>query len=215
MVAIILGGIALYAARGAFAAAATFLITFIASLAAVNYYPLLEKLIVKVHSATVNYADGAAFVATYVIVFILLQYAAMALIEENIKINAVVNGLAGAIFGGLASTLFAGVLVITWFMMPGSVYFKDPDAREPYVTASVDVKFLDVVRFMSNDRISGRVPFDPGSEFLKTRTNKFTIPPKDTFDIRRGADQPSGRRGTAEADNLNLRRRFEEEEQEE
>lgn len=207
--AIIIGGIAIYAVRGAFAAVATFLITFIASLATVNYYPLLEKLIVTIHRATAEYADGAAFLLTYFVVFLLLQYLAIVFLEEHIKINQVVNGFAGAVFGGLASVLFAGVLVVAWFMLPGSMYFKDTDAKEPGVAASVDVRLLEVVRFMSNDRIPGRAPFDPGGAFLRTRTNKYATPPTERD---RGDRWQRPSTGTGSMRNLNLDRQPEEDE---
>lgn len=207
--AIILGGIALYAVRGAFSAAATFLITFIASLATVNYYPLLEKLLVKIHRGTAEYADAAAFLLTYFILFLLLQYLAIIFLEEHIKINNVVNGFAGAIFGGLACVLFSGVLAVAWFMLPGSMYFKDAKAKEPSVAASVDAKLLDVVRFMSNDRIPGNVPFDPGGTFLRTRTNKYRTPPAE-----RGPEPGWRRTGTSDASDLNLSRRPADEDEE-
>ncbi len=53
---LIVGGTVLYAKRGAFSAVATFLIAIIATLAAFNYYPLVERLLLKIQG-TGEYAD--------------------------------------------------------------------------------------------------------------------------------------------------------------
>ena len=169
--------VGLYARRGAFAAVATFLITFIAALAAVNYYPLAEWALLKIHRDTAAYADGVGLLLAYFIVFLLLQYLAIIFIEENIKLNAIVNGLVGAVFGGMAAVLFAGILTIGWFMLPGSMYYKSGEKEVPNVAGGVDEKLLTVVRFMANDRINGKIAFDPAHDFMRTMTNKYAAAP--------------------------------------
>ena len=159
-------------------AVATFLITFVATLMTFNYYTLVERLVLKVNVHTAAYADGVALLLTYFASFLLLQYIAILLFDEYININPIVNGLAGAVFGALACTMFTGILVIAWLMLPGSVYFRDPDLEGAKVTGSVDEKVLTVVRFVANDRIKGKVPFDPEHVFMRVVTNKFVKPPK-------------------------------------
>ncbi len=177
--------IGLFARRGAFAGVATFLITFISSLAAFNYYPLIQSLLVRIHSDTALYADAVALLLCYFLVFVILQYLALEFLEENIQLNALVNSIAGAAFGGMAAILFSGVLVIAWFMLPGSVYYRSDEVAEPNVWANADEQVLSVVRFMANERIPGQSPFDPAQEFMRTRTNKFVPrPPDSAYDPR-------------------------------
>jgi len=195
-VAVIVFSIGLYTRRGAFAAVATFLITFIAALAAVNYYPLIERLILMIHRDTAAYADGIALLLTYLLVFLVLQYLAIVFLEENINLNPIVNGLAGAIFGGLSGVLFSGLLVIAWFMLPGSIYYRPDQEDGPKVAAGVDEKLLSVVRFMANDRIGGEAPFDPAHDFMRTATNKFAEKPSESAETPRGpAAREPGRGG--------------------
>ncbi|MCD6405493.1 MAG: CvpA family protein [Planctomycetes bacterium] len=175
MVAIIIGGTLLYAARGAFSAVATFLITLLAALTTANYYTLLERVILKIHESTASYADALAFLLTFLISFLLLQYLAITFFEEHIALNIIANGLGGAIFGAFASTLLAGVLVIAWFMLPGSVYLRKAESAEPSVVANVDEHFLDTVRFIANDRIPGQAAFDPTHTFMRLHTNKYRL----------------------------------------
>lgn len=181
--------VGLSARRGAFGAVATFFITFIAALAAINYYPLIERLLLKIHPDTAAYADGVALLLTYFIVFLFLQYMAIIFIEETIQLNAVISSLVGAVFGGLAAALFAGILVIGWFMLPGSMYYKSPEKEAPNVAGGVDEKLLRVVRFMANDRISGETAFDPAHDFMRTMTHKYEAQPTER---ERPQGRPSG-----------------------
>jgi len=171
VICLLLGGAALYAARGFFAALVTFLMTFISCLVTFNYYTLVEKLLLLVSEDTASYADGAALLLTFSICFFILQYVAVSRLEESVKLNSVINGIGGAFFGGLASLLVAGVLVIAWFMLPASIYFRTSD--EPPVVMQVDQKLLQTVRFIANDRLKGERPFDPDHNFMRTDTNKF------------------------------------------
>ncbi len=188
MVAIIISGTLLYAARGAFPAVATFLITFISTLITANYYTLLQRLILKIHESAAPYADALGFLLTFLISFLLLQYLAITFLDEHIALNMIANGLGGAIFGALASTLLAGVLVIAWFMLPGSVYLRKADLDEPSVVANVDEHLLDTIRFVANDRICGQAAFDPTHTFMRRYTNKYRLPPRSETDnsSRRG-----------------------------
>jgi len=166
----------LYAKRGALAAVATFLMTFIASLAAVNYYTLVEELLVWIYGPLREYADAIGLLFVFVVVLGLLQYLAVTFLEESIQINSVVNGVTGAVFGGLAGMLLAGLLAIAWLMLPGSMYFLGEPAgpnQGAKVLFSADEQFLKMARFMSNERINGSEPLDPTNSFMKDKTNKF------------------------------------------
>lgn len=206
---LIIGGTALYAKRGAYSAVATFLIASIATLVAFNYYPLVEWLLLKIHSGTAEYADATALLLTYFISFLLLQYMAIRFVEEHIELNPIINGFVGALFGAMACMLCAGMLVISWLMLPGSVYFKPSDSDEAHVTAGVDETVLTVVRFIANDRMKGSEPFDPTHNFMRVNTTKFVRKPGTT---RRGAFK---RRTSTGGGAVNLGRRREDIEEEE
>lgn len=172
--AIVIGATLLYARRGAFAATATFLITLIAVLAAFNYYELIEYLLVKMYKGFAPYADAVGLLASFLVVFLALQYAAMALLEETIDINHVISGVAGAVFGGLAGFLLAGLLAISWLMMPGSSYYVGDEGAHVFFDA--DKVLLTTVRFMANERINGQQLFDPTYTFMERSTYKFAKP---------------------------------------
>jgi hypothetical protein len=161
----------LYEKRGAFHAATAFMMAFISSLAAINYYELVEYLFVSMYEPMAPYADALGFLLVFVVVFLLLQWLAVTFLEEHIELNIIANALGGAVFGGLAAMLLAGVLAISWLMLPGSAYFGD--AKEPTkVMFGADELYLQTMRFMANDRIPGSAAFDPQHGFMATRTNK-------------------------------------------
>lgn len=195
---IIVGMTLLYAKRGAFAGTATFFMTLVALLAAFNYYPLVEYLIVKMYAPTARYADALGLMLTFIATFLLLQYAALSVLEENIHINPVVNAVAGALFGSFSGILFAGFLSISWFMMPGSShYVKDEPTG---VVFDADEIALKTVRFVANERIAGQKPFDPTHTFMRTQTYKFTkaVTRRQAPRTRRGG----GRQGVGDRPNL-------------
>lgn len=164
----------LYARRGAFAAAATFLIAFLAALATINYYTLTERLILMIHDGLTPYSGGLALLLTYFLIFLLLQYLAMNYIEEHIDLNAIANSLAGGLFGCLAGLVLSGVLVVAWFMLPGTMYYRSSDTEDPVVIWKADEGLLGAVRFMANERIGGAAEgFDATHTFMRDRTNKF------------------------------------------
>ncbi len=146
---------------------------FIATLAAFNYYPLLEYLLVRMWKPLALYADAMALLVTFLVVFLLLQWAAINWLEENVNLNPIVNAVGGALFGGIAAMLFGGILVISWFMLPGSAYYiSGEEQQEPTVVFGVDRQVLGVVRFMSNDRLNGSTLFDPQHTFMEAKTYK-------------------------------------------
>lgn len=167
------GGVLLYAKRGAFAASATFLITFIASMAAINYYELVERALTSLYEPLGEYADALGLFISFLAVFLLLQYIAVTFLEENIEMNIVANTIGGAVFGGLASLMLAGLLAMTWLMLPGSAYFLGGDTKAPKVAFGADELLLRTARYIANDRVPGSKPFDPTHSFMKTRTNKY------------------------------------------
>ena len=147
------------------------MMAFISSLAAINYYELVEYLLVSMFEPMAPYAGAMGFLLVFVVVFLLLQWAAVTFLEEHIQMNIVANALGGAVFGGLAAMLLAGVLAISWLMLPGSAYFGD--AKETAkVRFGADELYLQTMRFMANDRIPGSAAFDPQHNFMATRTNK-------------------------------------------
>lgn len=182
LVVIVLSAAALYAGRGAFAAVATFLMAFIAWLLTVNYYTLVQKLILMVSDSMFPYSDAIALLSTFLVAFLLLQYFAISYLEEHIQLNAVINGFGGAAFGAMTGFVLAGVLAIAWFMMPASAHYRDPDTKEPPVALGVDEKVLTIARFMANDRIAGTVAFDPSHTFMRTHTLKYATLPSASKD---------------------------------
>ncbi len=162
----------LYAKRGAFAGAAAFLMTFIAAIASINYYTLIQYVIVWAFEPMAEYADALGFLISFLVVFLFLQYLAVTFLEEHVQMNIIANTLAGGIFGGLSAVLLGGLLAISWLMLPGSAYFISTDEKAPTVWLGADELFLQTARFMANDRIKGSTPFDPTHTFMKTHTNK-------------------------------------------
>jgi hypothetical protein len=148
--------------------------TFIAGMAAVNYYRLFEFVFAKMWDALIPYADAMGLLLSFMVVFLLLQFIAFTFVEEHTQFNAAANAVGGAIFGGMAGMLLAGILAISWLMLPGSAYYLEKDTKEPpTVMFNVDEMFLATARFMGNDRIRGSVPFDPMHIFMKLYTNKY------------------------------------------
>jgi hypothetical protein len=173
IVIIVIGGTLLYAKRGAFHAAAAFFITFVACLATINYYTLLEYFIVWLFKPAAPYADGVALLFTFFVIFLFLQYLAVTFLDEHTELNAVVNALAGGVFGAMASLMLAGLLAISWLMLPGSAYYLGQDQKVPSVAFGSDELFLTTIRFIANDRVRGEAPFDPSHSFMKIHTNKY------------------------------------------
>lgn len=170
----VVGSALLYAKRGAFAAAATFLMTFIAAMAAINYYTLLEWLLVKMWDALTPYADALALLISFAVVILALQSLALTFLEEHTQMNAAANAVGGAVFGGMAGMLLAGMLAISWLMLPGSAYYLGGDStKPPTVLFGADEMYLTTARFMANDRIRGSGPFDPMHVFMREFTNKY------------------------------------------
>jgi len=164
----------IYARRGAFNATITFAMTVISALAAFNYYQLPERFFVWIYTPFWPYADGMGLMFTFTLVFLLLQWFALNWLEERIDLNPVINAVGGALFGGLSSMLLAGILVISWLMMPGSaLYMKgDSETGEAPVILGVDTRVLSTVRFVANERIPGSRSFDPTRSFMETHTYK-------------------------------------------
>jgi len=187
------GATGIYARRGAFAATITFAMTFIALLAAFNYYPLVEWGVVWLYQPLGPYADALGLFIAFVVVFSGLQYGAMALVGESIDLNPVINGAAGAAFGALTGLMLVGVLSISWFMMPGSAYFVDHSDEhvEPKVILNADETVLSTVRFIANERLMGSASFDPTSAFMRSNSYKFTDPAKAGVNLNSREEPPS------------------------
>lgn len=174
MIVLVIGGALLYARRGAFAGVTTFFMTLIASLAAINYYGLVEMGLTWLSGSVANYADAVGMLFVFALVFLILQYAAVTFLEEHIELNMLVNGLVGGLFGGLACLLLAGLLSIAWLMLPGSAYFLGGDGKtEASVSLNADEAFLTTARFVANERIGGASLFDPAHTFMRNNTNKY------------------------------------------
>jgi len=194
-----------YAKRGAFAGVTTFLVAFIASMAAINYYRLIEYVLVWAWDGMAPYADAMALLLSFLVVFLLLQLAAVTFVDEHTEMNALANALGGAVFGGMAAMLLAGLLSISWLMLPGSAYFLGDDPKEVKVIFDADQLFLTTARFMANDRIQGS-GFDPMHNFMKVYTNKSRAAPG----ISTEQPEEPPRRKTGLADDVNLKRDKEE-----
>jgi hypothetical protein len=175
---IMLGALGIFARRGAFAAATTFAMTFIAAMAAFNYYPLVQWGVVWLYKPLGPYADALGLFIAFIAIFTGLQYGAMAIVGETIDLNPVINAVAGAAFGGLTGLFLIGILSITWFMMPGSAYFVDysDEHAQPKVLLNADEAVLSSVRFIANERLSGSASFDPTNAFMRSNSYKFTNP---------------------------------------
>jgi hypothetical protein len=151
--------------------------TFIASMAAINYFRLVESALTSMWGPLGDYADALGLLIVFLVIFLLLQYLATKFAEENTQMNPLANAVGGAIFGGMAAMLLIGLLSISWLMLPGSAYFVGDDPKDSDVIFSADQLFLTTARFIANDRIPGSAAFDPMHNFMKVHTNKYLRAP--------------------------------------
>ena len=146
-------------------------------MAAFNYYELVEYLLALIGAPIVPFAGGLAMLLVFAIVFLALQYTLMYFVGEFIDVNAAINGVAGAVFGAMTGVMLAGVLAVSWLLMPGSAYSPNAPSENPtssHAIWGVDDVVLATARFMANDRISGDQPFDPMYNYMRVRSYKYS-----------------------------------------